>query len=175
MRCAPHNRLFTAMSLISAMVSAATRGVRLFTRDFSRQNRRKPRRCQPNNVSGLTSSSAWCQTSSRLASTTNQNRSVLVSFGRLTWRLKIMSCWRSSAFSANNCALLRVTSKATPAASAYGAGCVACLKRTSCHDHHGCIERIKTNANCLSGIKGLIVGLSGSTTVSIQRVIRARG
>ena len=115
MRSAPHSRLSQAIRLISSTVSVGSFGLREAGLDFLLQNGRKPALCQRSKVSGCTTNRAFFQVRSLPANSTSRARSALVSGGRLTWRRRTMSCWRSRAFSSISCCLLRQRSIITPA------------------------------------------------------------
>lgn len=122
-RSAPHSRFSRASCWMRAMVSAAKGERPLWLPDLNFQNNWNPCRCHFNNVSGLMIRSADFHWRSRLASTCNQKRSAEVRPGRLTWRRKTISYWRSRAFSMNNSALLRTRSVATDRAREFAICC----------------------------------------------------
>ena len=97
---APQSRLSFAISLIKAIVSAATFGLWEETLDRRFQYRRKSSRCHRSRVSGCTIKRVCRQVWTNLASRTRRMRSVRVIGGRFTCRLRIMSGFRKSAFSA---------------------------------------------------------------------------
>ena len=129
MRSAPQRRLFLAISLIKAMVSANTFACVDFGFDFCLQKRRKPRRCQHRSVSGCTMKSACFHVRTILASRTRSNRSAFVHAGRFTCRFSMMSCWRKSAFSAISSDLLLPRSAMVPSNSKVFGGLVQRTKR----------------------------------------------
>jgi len=100
-------------------------------RDLCRQYNRKPCRCQPNNVSGLTMASASLHRRAHRANKTSMPRSRRVSCGRFTCRCRMITCWRSSAFSAINSSPFRVISVNIPPTSDSVLGFVQCLNRSS--------------------------------------------
>lgn len=60
----------------------------------------------------------------QLARAKSQKRSRRVSWGRLTWRCRMATCWRKRAFSASNSDLLRGTSRSVPSRTEDLAGVV---------------------------------------------------
>jgi len=128
-RSAPQSRLFFAMSLIKAMVSADTFACVDFGFDFCLQKRRKPRRCQRRSVSGCTMKSACFHVRTILARRTRSNRSAFVHAGRFTCRFSMMSCWRKRAFSAISSGLLLPRSAMVPSSNKVFGGLVQRTKR----------------------------------------------
>lgn len=84
--------------------------------DFRFQYQRKRSRCQRRRVSGFTMCRADCQVLVNLARKVNQTRSPDVNLGRLTERLRTISCCLSMAFSARRFARLRGRSDNVPMA-----------------------------------------------------------
>jgi hypothetical protein len=88
---------------LRSMTSAERRGRGLSgRRDFQRQKRRHPCRCQRRIVSGFTSRTVSRQLWTSLQSITSRPRSSGRRTGRLTLREATISCWRSSACSASS-------------------------------------------------------------------------
>ena len=85
---------------ISCRTSESIRGRPGFPfRDFHRQYSRKPSRCQPTTVSGLTMISASDQFRQTRRRRTQKARSSDVNLGRGFSALNTASCWRSAMFS----------------------------------------------------------------------------
>jgi len=70
--------------------------------DISRQNSRKPFRCQPTTVSGSTTMRALAQLRQAWRRNTQNTRSAGRSLGRECRCLKTASCWRRARFSTIN-------------------------------------------------------------------------
>ena len=93
------------MSALSQGEISSCAGVR--GRDFQRQNKRKPARCQRTTVSGLTTTGTSAQRDQRWESTTQKARSLLRRRGRAEVRWKLASCWRRARFSTMRSAWVR--------------------------------------------------------------------
>lgn len=115
-RSAPHSRQRRAMSRMTSTVLAGRRDA-LRRRDPERQNRRNPIRCQRRMVSGWTIAMAPRQEGRSMAPMTNFTLSIGPSAGLLTPRLRILSWWRSTAFSMTSSRRERHASAAIPANS----------------------------------------------------------
>jgi len=114
-RSAPQVALDSAMRRMSSMRSGASRGRGLpGLRDFKRQKRRNPWRCQRRIVSGFTSRTASRHRGTNRATRTSRPRSCDRKAGRLTLRETTMSCWRRKAFSASSSLRDRGRSTASP-------------------------------------------------------------
>ena len=113
MRGAPHSGFSRLILRISWRVSTGTLGrPRRPRRDFHAQKRRKPFRCQPMTVSGLTIIRAERQPRQVAANHAHRNRSEAVSFGRLIERCRTVSWWRRASTSICRDARLRMQSRA---------------------------------------------------------------
>ncbi len=111
-RGAPHNGFSRDIRRISPRTSLDTGGRPGFPRrDFRVQKRRKPFRCQPITVSGLTITRISLQPDHRRDRTTQKRRSVIRSDGLALFRSKAASCCRRARFSKCNAARLRKASR----------------------------------------------------------------
>jgi len=105
---APQRGLALAILRISRLTSGETSsflGVR--QRDFQRQKRRKPARCQRTTVSGLTMTSASAQRDQIWERPTQNARSARRRRGRGADRWRVASCWRRARFSRASSARVR--------------------------------------------------------------------
>ena len=102
MRGAPHKGLARDICRMRWMVSGAKLLRPVFlARLFQRQKRRKPWRCQWSTVSGRTSRIACVHRFQTVESQTQRTRSTGCNRGRLVFRLRTRSWWRSAAFSSS--------------------------------------------------------------------------
>ncbi len=96
------------MRRISSLTSRETRSrPPRCVRDFQAQNRRKPLRCQPITVAGLTITSPSRQFGQKLEIKTQKQRSVGSSRGRDVFRFSTASCWRTAKLSKYDAARAR--------------------------------------------------------------------
>ena len=122
-RSAPQSRFSATMRRISSTRSGDTRGVGdIVDRDFQRQSKRNPSRCQRSTVSGFTSSSASRHLGSTAASSVIRVRSCRWKAGFFTFLAATMSCCRRRAFSATSSERERSKSAASPATTEHGRG-----------------------------------------------------
>ena len=99
-RGAPHNGFSRDIRRISPRTSLDTGGRPGFPRrDFRVQKRRKPFRCQPITVSGLTITRISLQPDHSRDRTTQKRRSAIRSDGLAPFRSKAASCCRRARFS----------------------------------------------------------------------------
>ena len=91
MRLLPQVGLLDHICRIRPMSSRLVEGRPPRDRDFQRQNRRKPWRCQPTTVRGTTITNEWCQPDHNRRSRTHRNRSELLSLGLGTERMRTAS------------------------------------------------------------------------------------
>ena len=111
-RGAPHNGFSRDIRRISPRNSLDTGGRPGFPRrDFRVQKRRKPFRCQPITVSGLTITRISLQPDHSRDRTTQKRRSAIRSDGLAPFRSKAASCCRRARFSRCNAARLRKASR----------------------------------------------------------------
>ena len=111
-RGAPHNGFSRDIRRISPRNSLDTGGRPGFPRrDFRVQKRRKPFRCQPITVSGLTITRISLQLDHSRDRTTQKRRSAIRSDGLAPFRSKAASCCRRARFSRCNTARLRKASR----------------------------------------------------------------
>jgi hypothetical protein len=97
---APQSGLAMLTSRINCLTSIGTFGRPPRGRDFHRQYKRKPARCQRMTVSGLTIAKALSTPGAKPYSPTSTNRSILPSIGRFgNLRCKISSWWRGARIS----------------------------------------------------------------------------
>jgi hypothetical protein len=88
------------MSRINYLTSTGTFGRPPRGRDFHRQYKRKPARCQRITVTGLTIAKALSTSGAKPWSPTNTKRSILPRIGRFgDLRRRILSWWRSTRIS----------------------------------------------------------------------------
>ena len=139
-RSAPQSRFSAAMRRISSTRSGDTRGVDgIVDRDFQRQSKRNPSRCQRSTVSGFTSSSASRHLGSTAASSVISVRSCGWKTGLFTFLAATISCWRSKTFSATSSTCERSRSVARPPMIEHGRGrsasriTFAALAKTVCN------------------------------------------
>ena len=100
MRGAPHSGLAAAILLIKARIPGLAWGRPLpFFLEIQVQKRRKPLRCQPMTVSGLTRSKTFRQFGQVHKSQTQNQRSVARSRGRGNCLFITASCCRRARFS----------------------------------------------------------------------------
>ena len=97
MRGAPQSGFSRLILRISWRTSAGTAGrPGCRRRTFQSPNKRKPLRCQPTAVSGLTMTGAERQSRQTWASQAQKKRSVAVNFGRFTERcITVSRCRRA--------------------------------------------------------------------------------
>src|SRR5262245_38190110 len=100
MRGAPHSGLACVICLIMALIRELAQGrPPIFRRDSLVQKCRKPLRCQPMTVSGLTMSK-WSRHSDQIRDNQTQNRrSFVLIAGRFWVRFRMASCCRKARFS----------------------------------------------------------------------------
>ena len=111
-RGAPHNGFSRDIRRISPRTSLDTGGRPGFPRrDFRVQKRRKPFRCQPITVSGLTITRISLQPDHSRDRTTQKRRSAIRSDGLTPFRSKAASCCRRARFSRCNATRLRKASR----------------------------------------------------------------
>ena len=100
MRGAPHNGFSRHMRRMRPRTSGETGGRPLRReRDFQVQKRRKPLRCQPITVAGLTIAKAPRQAGHKLEIRTQNQRSDGRNRGRGVFRFSTASCWRTAKHS----------------------------------------------------------------------------
>ena len=100
MRGAPHSGFSRHMRRMRSRTSRETGGRPLRReRDFQVQKRRKPLRCQPITVAGLTIARASRQSGQKLEIRTQNQRSDGCSRGRGVFRFSTASCWRTAKLS----------------------------------------------------------------------------
>ncbi len=100
MRGAPHNGFSRHMRLMRSRTSRETGGRPLRRgRDFQVQKRRKPLRCRPITVAGLTIARAPRQSGQKPEIRTQNRRSDGCSRGQDVFRFSTASCWRTAKHS----------------------------------------------------------------------------
>ena len=100
MRGAPHSGLACVICLIKALIWELAEGrPPIFRRDSLVQKRRKPLRCQPMTVSGLTMSKGARHSDQIRDNQTQNRRSFVLIAGRFWVRFRMASCCRNARFS----------------------------------------------------------------------------
>ena len=116
MRSSPQEGFSCAIRRISSRRFLGTHGLPRGL-DFHRQRRRKPFRCQPRNVSGLTLTKAFCHAKSRENRTIDRRVASVARCGLSSRSRYRASCLRRKMFSALMAALERVPSRRNRRAS----------------------------------------------------------
>ena len=112
---APQPTLALAIWWMSRLTSDATLpAAGPCERDFHRQNRRKPARCQRSTVSGLTTTSTSAKRDQTWERSNQNARSLVLRRGRLDVRRRLANCWRRARFSSASSARERRAERRAP-------------------------------------------------------------